>query len=189
MKLPANLPPEAVVALVDSREQTPWDLSPLQMKTASLPTADYSLLGLESEVGIERKSLPDLVACCGVERERFTRELARLQAFRCKALIVEATWGQIEAGEWRSKISPRSVMASLLAWIGDGIPVVMAESHENAGKMASRILYLYARRRWRELRAMATAVEAPEKPKPKLSRNAKPRETLAAFDPSYTPED
>ena len=56
-----------------SREQTPFDLAPMQTKAGTLNVGDYSIAGLESVVAIERKSLPDLVACCGRERERFQR--------------------------------------------------------------------------------------------------------------------
>jgi len=39
-----------------------------------------------------------------------------------------------------------------------GIPVVMADNHERAGKYVSRLLYTAARRRWRELRTLVAAV-------------------------------
>ena len=55
-KLPAELKPEQVVAVCDSREQLPLDLAPLQVVGGTLTTGDYSLRGLEHLVAIERKS-------------------------------------------------------------------------------------------------------------------------------------
>lgn len=185
MKLPSQLDPSQVVALVDTREQTPWDLAPLRTETGTLATGDYSVRGLESMVAIERKSLPDLLGVIGRDRERFDREVQRLAAYPVRALIVEASWADIEAGEWRGSVTPQAALGSLLGWIAGGLPVVMAGDRKRAGVYASRLLYLAARREWRRLRTLAAAVEGPEKPK--RSRNAKPRETLAAFDPSYTP--
>jgi hypothetical protein len=46
MKLPANLQPEAVTAIVDTREQTPLDLAPLRVQTATLGIG--SLLGWQA---------------------------------------------------------------------------------------------------------------------------------------------
>jgi DNA excision repair protein ERCC-4 len=182
VKLPAELKPESVVALVDTREQTPWDLSPLRSEPATLATGDYSVRGLESVVAIERKSLPDLLGCIGRERARFDREVDRLRGSPVRALIVEASWQDIERGEWRGNVTPQAALGSLLGWIAGGLPVVMAGDHQRAGVYASRLLYLAARREWRRLRTLASAVDV--EPKPKRSRNAKPRETLAAFDTS-----
>ena len=153
--LPAELPLQSLVALVDSREQDPLDLQPLATERATLATGDYSLRGLEHVVAIERKSLPDLLACVGRERERFDREVQRLLAYPIRALVVEATWQDIEAGGWRSEVKPAAALGSLLGWIAAGVPVVMCGDHERAGRYVARLLVTAARRRWRELRSLA----------------------------------
>ncbi len=160
--LPADLKPEQVVAICDTREQLPLKLAPLQTVPGTLTTGDYSVRGLQHVIAIERKGLSDLLGCCGVDRERFEREVQRLMAYPCRALVVEATWPDIERGEWRSKIKPQSVTGSLLAWIGGGLPVIMAGDHERAGRYVSRLLFVAARRRWRELRALAGSIESKE---------------------------
>lgn len=154
MKLPATLKPENVTALIDSREQLPLALSPLRTQVASLPTGDYSILGLEHVVAIERKSLDDLLGCVGCERERFDREVMRLLAFPVRLLLIEATWAEIELGQWRSKLKPESVIGSLLGWQASGLSVHMVGDHERAGKHAARLLFTVAKRRYRELRAL-----------------------------------
>ena len=158
MKLSSTLSPEDIVAVIDSREQLPFDLAPLQMTTGTLTTSDYSIVGLEHCIAIERKSLGDLVACCGTERERFERELKRLLAYETRAVIVEACWDEIERGEWRSKISPASVIGSILGWQAMGVPFVLAGTRERAQDYCRRILYISARRRWREARALVAMV-------------------------------
>ena len=74
MQLPAELSPENVTGIIDSREQTPLDLSPLQIVRGTLATGDYSVVGLEHVVAIERKSAEDMLACIGRERERLSSQ-------------------------------------------------------------------------------------------------------------------
>ena len=156
--LPAYFRPEQMTAVVDTREQSPLDLSPLTTIHKTLVTGDYSVLGLESVVAIERKSLTDLVACAGIERGRFEREVKRLLAYPVRALVVEASWQSIEAGRWRSRTKPNAVLGSLLGWMSSGLPVILAGDHRRAGRFTSRLLFVSARRRWREARALCNGV-------------------------------
>ena len=154
LKLPAVPSPESIVAVIDSREKLPLNLSPLQSERGTLTTGDYSLRHLEHVVAIERKSLPDLLACVGVERERFQREIDRLRAFPSAALVIESSWEEIELGCWRSKVSPASVTGSLIGWSMQGLPVHLVGDHQRAGVHVSRMLFLVARRRYREARSL-----------------------------------
>ena len=79
------------VIVIDSREQAPFEFTTLRARVDKLDTGDYSVYGLEHLVCVERKSLPDLLGCCGRERERFVRELQRMKAYRFRMLIIEAT--------------------------------------------------------------------------------------------------
>jgi ERCC4-type nuclease len=157
--LPAELKPESITAVVDTREQRPLDLSPLPTVRDTLTTGDYSVRGLEHVVAVERKSLPDLVSCVGGQRGRFDQEVQRLLIYPVRALVVEASWFEIEEGGWRSKVPPQAVLGSLLGWIAMGLPVVMAEDHERAGRYVSRLLQISARRRWREARELLRNVD------------------------------
>ena len=157
IKIPAEPSPEQVTAIIDTREQTPLDLSPLRSVPGTLPTGDYCVIGLESIVAVERKSQGDMLACMGGDRERFEREVQRLLAYPVRALVIESTWQEFEAGGWRSKIKPASAIGSLLGWSAMGLPVVMAGTRQQAGRYVSRLLYIAARRRWREARALISA--------------------------------
>lgn len=157
-KLSRCLEPQDVVAVIDTREQRPLLLAPLTSVAGSLQTGDYSVHGLEHLIAVERKSLPDLVACVGSERERFERECQRLLAYETRAIVVEASWVDLEAGQWRSKVPAAAVVGSVLGWIGMGIPVLLAIDHETAGRCVSRMLFIAARRRWRELQKFQTII-------------------------------
>jgi ERCC4-type nuclease len=158
MKIPVDIKSESITAVIDTREQTPLDLSPLATTTATLTTGDYSVFGLEHLIAIERKSLPDLLACVGKERGRFEREVQRLLAFPVRALVVQSSWAEIEMGQWRTKVTPQSVTGSLLGWMAAGLPVLMAGDHARAGRHVSKLLFLAARRRWRENRNLIQSV-------------------------------
>lgn len=154
MKLPSALKPEQVTAIVDTREQNPLNLSPLRMVTQGLETGDYSVLGLEHVVRVERKSLEDLIGCVGRDRERFDREVQRLLSYPIRCLVIESSWDEIEFGQWRGKITPEQAIGSLLGWQASGLSIHMAGTHSRAGQHVARILFTVAKRRYRELRTL-----------------------------------
>ncbi len=159
MILLADMPNEAARVVIDNREQRPLCLDPLPWERGTLQTADYGLKYLPHAAALERKSLDDLLGVVGAGRDRFERELDRLRAYPCRALLIESTWATIEMGQWsRSKLKPQQVLGSLMGWIEMGIPVVMCSSHERAGQYAARLLYCCARRRYRELRGMVSNI-------------------------------
>ena len=108
---------------------------------------------------LERKSESDLLGCIGIERDRFDREIMRLLAYPVRGLIIESTWERIEAGNWRSKITPAAALGSLLGWGAMGIPIYMVDTHERAGQFIARILFTAARREYRKLRGLLQPIE------------------------------
>ena len=89
-----HLLPGDLIALVDTREQRPFDLSPLQCERASLVTADYTIKGLEDFIAYERKSLSDLVGCVGIDRVRFEKVITRMLSYECRGLVVRGLLGR-----------------------------------------------------------------------------------------------
>lgn len=155
MKIPATLPPEAVTAIRDTREQIGVDVSPLAVRMGTLSTGDYSVAGLESEVAIELKgSIEDLLACVGRDRERFDREIQRLLAYPVRALVFCTTWLEIEEGRWRGRVTSAQVESSIMSWSARGIPVHLVGNRDRAGRLIAKTLYLAARRRYRESREL-----------------------------------
>ena len=155
----AELKIEQLTAVVDSREQMPWNLTPMQSKTGTLSVGDYSIAGMESIISLERKSLSDFVMCCGAERERFQRELDRLRGWTVSAIIIEANWSDLVAGGWRSKLLPRQVMASFASWIAQGHCLILGGDHEQAASIARGILFYAARYRVREVAELLKSIE------------------------------
>lgn len=105
--------------VVDSREQAPFPFTDYDAEIAqgTLQAGDYSLVGLEPLVAVERKSLPDLVACLGRERDRFERELERLRGFESAAVVVEAPMSALALGEYRSALNPKAAYESVVAFM------------------------------------------------------------------------
>lgn len=161
MKLPAEIRAEDVPAIVDTREQLPLNLSPLRVELGTLATGDYSVRGLEHVIAIERKSAEDMLACIGRERDRFDREIQRLLAYPVRAIVVEAGWQFFERGDWRGNVTPNAAIGSLLGWITAGVPIVMCYDHERAGRFVSRMLFIAAKWRWREARALVASIAEP----------------------------
>lgn len=101
--------------IVDTREQKPYFFSelPVQVISDTLTTGDYSLRGFESKIAFERKELSDLISCFGTGRERFERELHRARGFEHFAVIVEANYSEVLAGNWRHRINVATVLNSI----------------------------------------------------------------------------
>jgi ERCC4-type nuclease len=139
---------DGIVAVVDTREQTPLDLVKygLAVEVATLAYGDYSLLNpdLRHEVAIERKSLPDFVACCGRERERFERELIALRGYRYAYIVGEFGLRDILGHEYRSQISPNAVLSSIARWQTWGIHFLFCDTHEGASYVVAKILCFLA---------------------------------------------
>jgi ERCC4-type nuclease len=104
--------------LIDTREQDGHDFDGYDctVATASLPTGDYSLDGLAHRIAIERKSLADLIGCLTGERSRFERELARGKGLDLFCVVIEASFSDLTAGNFRSRMNPHAAAQSLIAF-------------------------------------------------------------------------
>jgi DNA excision repair protein ERCC-4 len=136
-----------IVLIQDSREQLPLKFEHLPCVVRGLQSADYSIVGFESEFGIERKNLDDAVSCCmGENRERFERELHRLRGFRFKRLLIQGSRGLIEAQRYRSRLSPKAVLATLSAFeVRWDIPIIFCETPEAAALAIERYAFYFVR--------------------------------------------
>lgn len=135
------------IIIIDSREQTPLVFRNLASAPGSLTSGDYSFAGGEEHFSVERKSIADLVACCaGSNRERFERELHRLRGYRFKRLLIVGTRAEIEAGGYRSNITPKAVLATLSAFeCRYDCPVVFTPDPTAAALQVETWAYWFAR--------------------------------------------
>lgn len=134
--------------LIDTREQQPLAFSDdVDVETVSLPTGDYSIKGHTDRVTIERKSLPDLWACCGAERERFEAELRRMWEYPVRAVVIEATIDAVLMAVPRGRVRPQTVIRSTIAFQQDHeVPFVWCGDAERAARWVEYALTRVARK-------------------------------------------
>lgn len=126
------------MVLVDSREQTPLPLflnHPNWIggeRRTKLAVGDYSIVGMEDLIALERKSMSNIISSTMVNRERFIRSCARLAGFRWKAILIEATYEDMKSPYWHiedlvTQAHPNAVCGTLDAIEAKfGIPVLYA---------------------------------------------------------------
>jgi hypothetical protein len=106
--------------LIDTREQRPLSFGDIPVRREALETGDYSCIcddkDLRDVVVIERKSVSDLLGCIGGQRERFERELTRLAQIPFRAIVIEGSIPDLLEATHESKLHPRAVIGSVLAW-------------------------------------------------------------------------
>jgi ERCC4-type nuclease len=116
---------------IDTREQTPFAFDSRMMehergrfiwtKKTTLKTGDYSIVGLENEITIERKSIYDLFNTLSQGRERFEKEFERMKEFAFSAVVIEGDMrmilNPIEYDPlFPSQLHPHSVIGTIQSW-------------------------------------------------------------------------
>lgn len=129
----------------DTREQRPFEFPDVETVRKTLKSGDYSIEGYENKIAVERKSITDLFGTVGKGRQRFIRELERLSKLDYAALVVESDWyGIFRTPPIRSKMSPKSIFGSLIAWsMRYNLHLHMCPNREFAEKATLRILERY----------------------------------------------
>jgi ERCC4-type nuclease len=121
--------------LTDTREQEPYSFDPqlAGSQRIALPAGDYSVVGLEGVVAVERKSLDDFVSTVIHSRERFYRELRKLAEYRAACVVVEAGVVDVLQRRYRGAAHPSAVLGSALSITLDfRIPVFFCSSRQAA---------------------------------------------------------
>jgi ERCC4-type nuclease len=137
--------PDGFTLVVDTREQTPLFLtSKPWIIYKKLDQGDYSVLGFEDRIAIERKSISDLLSVIGKNRERFEREIARLKDYWWKGLLIEGTEKDIYDIHRFSSVHPNARYHSLASFEIRGLHIYYAEDRRKARWwMLSRLVKLY----------------------------------------------
>lgn len=135
--------------IVDSREQLPYcfDKYQVEIVTSALPAGDYSLIGFESQIAVERKTLDDLIACLmNSNRARFERELTKLRNYDLAAVVVEASLLDVSRGNYRSRMNSHSALQSIVAFqVRYRVPFVWAGNRAGGEYMTFSLLSKYLR--------------------------------------------
>lgn len=156
--MPYKAPPYTVVK--DSREQDGFTFEKFDGRYTScngmvikkLDTGDYSLLGLEDKLCIERKgSVSELATNLGKDKYRFMREIERMKDFEFKFIILEFSLenlmifpegSEIPEDKWGSiKITNKYMLKMLIEFqMYDGIHVLFCGNRKNAKLIINSIL-------------------------------------------------
>lgn len=128
-----------MIVLVDTREKKNqhildfFEEQGIKYQIEKLDTADYTFIlpnyahiDMDRHILIEKKnSLDEIAGNFAGDRDRFQREFERVTSKQKIHLVIEnATWKKLLKGSYRSKLTPKSFMASLMTWnIRYGCPV------------------------------------------------------------------
>lgn len=149
--------------IIDSREHPTaeaarrWKSFGCPYVIEALKSGDYSarftlpngeIFDMRDKVVFERKM--DLTEICGnfcQNRERFVREFERMKetGAKCYILIENGSWEKAFAGQYRSKMQPKSLVASLTAWVARYNAQIVFCRPETTGKLIKEILYREAK--------------------------------------------
>ena len=141
--------PSLPTIITDTREQIPFEFpdSPCPIERTALPAGDYSILGMETRVAVERKELNDYVQSVIHQRDRFRRELARLQAYDAAIIVVEGSLGDIFAKHYQSGAHPMSILGATISIMVDyAIPVVFCDNRQIACRFTQDFLLRWHKR-------------------------------------------
>ena len=138
----ANAPP--LVVLADTREQAiPPFPAGVVVERATLAEADYTTPTLIEVARIERKSVADFASTLSRGRERFDREIQRLQPYRWKCIVVEGDLSHVYRA---SAIHPHSVIGSIASLFARWeVPTLFIANEAGCGRLIAGLL-----RRWEE---------------------------------------
>lgn len=153
---PANIDAalKSMVVLVDTREQdTPRARKRMgqigvPIERIALSFGDYSVkcntLDLRNSVAIERKmDVDELAHCYCQDRKRFVREFERAREAGAKVylLIENGSLDAVYAGNYRTRVRPFSLTASIMAWLARYECQILFCSEANSGQVIHDILY------------------------------------------------
>jgi len=132
-----------VTLICDTREQNPYIFRTRSIRK-KLTTGDYSVLDYEDRIAIEKKELDDLIGCLTGGRDRFERELARGVAMDYFAVVVECSFSDIVSGNYRSKMTPKSAIQSILAFsVRYRLPFFFTENRQYSARVTESLLLKY----------------------------------------------
>lgn len=166
---------------IDTREQAPWSFLGINADASAnvgtngaggqrrqvvvstvrttLRTGDYSIVGHESEICIERKSHEDLYQTLIEGRDRFEREFERMRTYTFAAVVVEASWSRILQPPAGRRIHPKSISRSIMSLQlrFPSVQWVMAPDRRFAEIYSYQLLAKFHAHRERERKAVVLA--------------------------------
>lgn len=139
---------QAYRVVIDTREQAEYSFDCPTVRH-KLDAGDYSVVGLEPVVRVERKSLADFVRTLLHDFQRFAVELEKLAAIKHTCIVVEANLDAVLRGQQARTLrgaKPASLLgASLYVQAKFAIPVHWCGSRQAACAFTDAYLRMVAR--------------------------------------------
>jgi ERCC4-type nuclease len=148
----SNSPYQApFVISVDQREKLPLHFPGFAFTTKFLKTGDYSIVGYEDRIAVERKNYFDAWACVAEHRKRFERCMQRLAELDRAAVVIECSLAEFQVQpSYIQRVTPATAVGSYLSWMVQyRVPVVWVDNREFAARVVVRILASYFKHRGR----------------------------------------
>ncbi|MBW1794827.1 MAG: hypothetical protein JRJ38_10420 [Deltaproteobacteria bacterium] len=109
-----------------------------------LKHGDYSIQGMEEQISIERKTLPDLVGSIIFKRKQFIKNMEQFSNLKKKCVVIEASFSEVKSLYSESNAHPNAVVGSLIAiqekW---DIPFYFLDSFELSEEFVASMLSKY----------------------------------------------
>jgi hypothetical protein len=116
-----------------------------------LRIGDYTILGMEHEIAVERKTTLDLVKSVIHERTEFIKKCEKLSTLRKRCLVVEGSLSAVKTPYEETRAHPNAVLGTLLAaqerW---DIPVYFLDDFFLAEEFVASMFSKYHAYRWLE---------------------------------------
>lgn len=122
--------------LTDTREQLPYRYP--NSKTQMLPYGDYTVAyygkSYIDQIVVDRKgSISELYAFAGSERDRFCRELERMQHVKFKYILIEHTFMDIINKQKQGILPASTVYSTIMSFmIKYGVTPLFFDNRQNA---------------------------------------------------------
>jgi ERCC4-type nuclease len=122
--------PEDFTMVQDTREQKPLFKPADHILTKGLKTGDYSIVGFEKHITIERKSKNDLFG--SVFKPRFKKVIARMMDMKWAGLLIEGSEDFIMRKTGYSALEINPLYQQIASWEADGMHIYYANSKRDA---------------------------------------------------------
>jgi len=131
--------------VIDTREQNGYSFNAPTVRCA-LPAGDYSLVGSETRVAVERKSMPDFVSTVIRARKRFHAELRKLAEYEHACIVVEGSLRDLLEGRYPGGAHPNALLGAVVCICVDwGVPVYFCGDRQSAKQFVEAYLEHCAR--------------------------------------------
>jgi ERCC4-type nuclease len=141
-QLPTIKIPNGFVLIQDTREQKPVFKNDDTVIDQCLKTGDYSVLGFEDQVTIERKSVSDLYG--SIKRKHFEARIRKMKEMSWAGLMIEGSEDKVMRGIDYGETKPKQVYGALTSYEIQGIHIYFAQRQRDARFwILSRLIKFY----------------------------------------------